>query len=177
MSSKAEILSNYKGFKNIYIRIKKTLKRVKFNSIGDCISTSKLISEIIFNNLHNSGLAAECIKLRKLFEGTNKFPMEAILAVALLRIEDFLKTGSEKDENGIKELLDDISETTEYIFENSNSFDSIVYTDRDNSLIINEDIYKTTQEINLYIYNSINLLYINAKLCREKMKEFSQKSL
>jgi len=173
MPSEAETLANFKGLRNIYIRIKKTLEQVKFNSISDCISTTKLICEIIYNNLHNSGLAVECIKLMERFEGTNKYPMEAVLAAALINIEGFLKTGSEKVENDIKELLDGISETTEYIFENSNSFANIIRNDG-NSVIINEYIYKTSLEINFYIYNSINLLYINAKLCREKMKQFSQ---
>ena len=136
-------------YEQLYKSITNSLNNPKFNSMEDCISITKNIKNIIESIIIGTGLGHRITKYKTKY----KFTLDGYFCFGLLAIDRFIKTGLEKDENEINDNLKIIRNMDN----NHKPADQ------------KDEIYQ--------LYHCINLLYINAKLCREKMKEFSQKSL
>ena len=136
-------------YEQLYKFSTNSLNNPKFNSMEDCISITKNIKNIIESIIIGTGLGEQITKYEKKY----KFSLDGYFCFGLLAIDRFIKTGLEKDENEINDNLK-------------------IIRDMDNNHIPADQKDKIYQ-----LYHLINLLYINAKLCREKMKEFSQNSL
>lgn len=179
---------------DIYLYIKDNIDPVDSVEIGcicHCISISKLIKQTIEEIMEQYGLRK--IAMNKLAEYEacddtcpNSVPFYLILFHALNSIYGFIKAGSEKLKkdipkqvnndieklkNEVDETLKDLTEQQELLFENSQSMDHLTGPDGD-KLEPDEQLYLCMTNMLMHIYNSVNLLYTNAKLCIEKIEEF-----
>jgi len=173
--------SEYYTIKHFYTIIDKYLKPAsEINSIKHCITVSKIIKYLINNIIFGTGLREWVLDNDSQMPSTHSSPQK-IFVITLGCIRQYLLTGDEYFNKQIKLGLDAYSGICQALYDQK--FSSIKKINPGDTLLLdpdiekNEDFYKTYSEVMMYYYNSINKLYINAKLCREKMKQFSQNSL
>lgn len=180
--------------KDIYMYVKDNIDPVDSVEIGcicDCVSILKLIRQAIDEIMEQFGLRKIAMNKLDEYEAcddicTNSVPFYLILFHALNCIYGFIKAGTEKVKkdipmqvindieklkNEVDETVKDLTEQQELLFENSESMDHLTGPDGD-KLVPDEQTYLSMTNMLMHIYNSINLLYTNAKLCIEKIEEF-----
>lgn len=182
------------SIEEIYLFVKDNIDPVDSVEIGcvcRCVSILKLIKQTINEIMYRFGLREISMNKLREFEACdftcpNGVPFYFMLFQALSSIYGFIEAGSEKLKkdippqvnndieelkNEVEEALKDFTEQQELLFEDSETMSHLSGPNGD-KLEPDEQLYLCMTNMLMHIYNSVHLLYTNAKLCIEKIEEF-----